>query len=157
MRLESGGVSGAGDPGVGGSGNMASGSCGSSCRGTQVPYLPPHSYPKHPVSFLTHQRTLSPIDFWRALGVNLSLSTPRAGFGGPKSLTKGYSLLCVRHPSHSVLPLSRSSQGLEPEVGASRRGNQQTTVALSYRQAPSRVIAVLVAEQRACCQDNGKD
>lgn len=23
----------------------------------------PHSYPKHPVSFLTLQRTLSPIDF----------------------------------------------------------------------------------------------
>ena len=34
MRLESGGVSGAGGPGVGGSGNMTEGSYGFSCGGT---------------------------------------------------------------------------------------------------------------------------
>lgn len=106
----------------------------------KYPIPPPLSYPKHPVSFLTHQRTLSPIDFWCTLGINLSLSMPRTGFGGPNSITGGYSL-SVYHPSHSLLPLPRSSLGLEPEVGTGRRGNQQTTVALSDRQAPGRVIA----------------
>lgn len=91
----------------------------------KYPIPPPYSYPKHPVSFLMHQRTLSPIDFWCALGVNLSLSTPRAGFGGPNSLTKGYCLSLYATPAILFYPFLALPKGLNRKwaqagVGTSR-------------------------------------
>lgn len=117
MRLESGGVSGAGEPGVGGSGNMVSRSCGAFCRGTQVPYPPTPPLPQTSSEFSLHQRTPNPIDFWCILGVNLSLTKPRAGLGGPNSITKRHSL-SVGNPNHPLLRSPRPSQRFEPEEGA---------------------------------------
>lgn len=118
MRLESGGVSGAGEPGVGGSGNMASGSGGVSCRSTQIPY-PPTPTPKHPLSFSRIK------DFRCTLGINLSLSRPRAGFGRTQFHHKGSLPLCRHPPTTLFFPFLALPKGLNRKwakvgVGTSR-------------------------------------